>query len=86
MQMRYRVGDKAIDIARSIDDLVVDEHNGRVLKIKKGPTKIIALLILKYERLWRQRVSFALRKPDDAAKDRLSAIDKNLIVVRKYFE
>lgn len=42
--MRYRVGDKTIDIAKDIDDLVID---GRALAIKKSSAKIIALLILK---------------------------------------
>lgn len=86
MQMRSRVGDKAIDIAKDIDDLVIDESNGRVQSIKKSPAKIIALLILKYEKLLGQRVSFMFRKPDDDTKSRLATVDKNLIVVRKYFE
>lgn len=86
MQMRSRVGDKAIDIAQDIDDLVIDESNGRVQSIKKSPAKIIALLILKYEKLLGQRVSFMFRKPDDETKSRIDAVDKNLIVVRKYFE
>lgn len=86
MQMRSRVGDKAIDIAKDIDDLVIDESNGRVQSIKKSPAKIIALLILKYEKLLGQRVSFMFRKPDDETKSRIDAVDKNLIVVRKYFE
>lgn len=96
MQMRSRVGDKAMDIAKDIDDLVIDETSGRVLTIKKSPAKIIALLILKYEKLLGQRVSFMFRKPDplrrisseasDETKNRLATVDKNLIVVRKYFE
>lgn len=86
MQMRYRVGEKAMDIVKDIDDLVIDELSGRVLNIKKSPAKIIALLILKYEKLLGQRVSFMLRKPDDETKSRLDAVNKNLIVVRKYFE
>ena len=85
-QMRYRVGDKALDIARGIDDLIIDEGNGKVLKVKKSPAKIIALLILKYEKLLGQKVSFAIRRPDEAAKERMAAIDKNLVVIRKYFE
>jgi hypothetical protein len=85
-QMRYRVGDKALDIAKSIDDLSIDKNNGKVLQIKKSPTKIIALLILKYEKLWGQKVSFAIRRSDAEAEDRTAAIDKNLVVIRKYFE
>lgn len=86
MQMRYHAGDKAIDMAEDINDLVVDASSGRVLDIKKSPEKIIALLILKYEKMLGKKVNFMLRKPDGAAQDRLMAIDKNLIIVRKYFE
>lgn len=86
MQMRYHAGDKAIDIAEDINDLVVDASSGRVLEIKKSPEKIIALLILKYEKMLGKKVNFMLRKPDGGAQDRLAAIDKNLIIVRKYFE
>lgn len=86
MQMRYHAGDKAIDIAEDIDDLAVDASSGRVLEIKKSPEKIIALLILKYEKMLGKKVNFMLRKPDGGAQDRLAAINKNLIIVRKYFE
>lgn len=86
MQMRYRVGDQALEIAKSIDDLSLDEKNGRVLKVKKSPAKIIALLILKYEKLLGQRINFALRRPDEETKERLAAVDKNIVVIRKYFE
>jgi len=85
-QMRQRVGDKAVDIAKSIDDLTIDENNGRVLNIKKSPAKIIALLILKYEKTLGEKVSFAFPKPDDTTKDHLAAVEKNLVVIRKYFE
>lgn len=51
MQMHYRVGDKAMEIAKSIEDLVIDENTGRVLQIKTDPAKIVALLILQYEKL-----------------------------------
>lgn len=86
MQMRYRVGDKAMDIAKDIDDLVIDESNGRVLNIKKSPAKIIALLILKYEKILGEKISFAFPRPNDKTKDHLAAVEKNLVVVRKYFE
>lgn len=85
-QMRQRVGDRALNIARSIDDLTIDENNGRVLNIKKSPAKIIALLILKYEKTLGEKVSFAFPRPDDKTKDHLAAVEKNLVVIRKYFE
>ncbi|TSC77727.1 MAG: hypothetical protein G01um101429_995 [Parcubacteria group bacterium Gr01-1014_29] len=85
-QMRYRVGDKALDIARGIDDLIIDGNSGKVMSVKKSPAKIIALLILKYEKLLGQKISFAMRRPNEEAKERMAAIDKNLVVIRKYFE
>lgn len=86
MQMRQRVGDKALDIAKNIDDLVIDENNGRVLDIKKSPAKIIALLILKYEKMLGEKISFAFPRPNEKTKDHLAAVEKNLVVIRKYFE
>ena len=85
-QMRQRVGDKALDIAKSIDDLTIDENSGKVLSIKKSPAKIIALLILKYEKTLGEKVSFAFPRPNDKTKDHLAAVEKNLVVIRKYFE
>ncbi len=86
MQMRQSVGDKALSIAKNIDDLVIDENNGRVLNIKKSPAKIIALLILKYEKMLGEKISFAFPKSDDKTKDHLATVEKNLVVIRKYFE
>ena len=85
-QMRYRVGDRALDIAKNIECLVIDEKDGKVIKIKKSPEKIIALLILEYEKHLGKKISFALRKPSKETKGRLAAVEKNLIIVRKYFE
>ena len=86
MQMRYRVGEQALELAGSIEGLVVDENNGKVLEIKKSPEKIIALLVLEYEKNLGQKVSFAMRKSGKKPKGRLAEVEKNLVVVRKYFE
>ena len=86
MQMRYRVGEKALDIAKNIGDLVHNEKNGKVLEIKKSPAKIIALLVLQYEKHLGEKISFAVRKPGEETEGRLATVEKNLIVVRKYFE
>lgn len=85
MQMRYRMGDKAIDIAKSIDELTIND-SGKVLKIKADPAKIVALLILKYEKLLGQKVSFAVKKPNDKKAHHLKEVDKNLVIIKKYFE
>ena len=86
MQMRYRVGDMALEIAQKVDGLVIDEKSGRVLDLKKSPAKVIALLILYYEKYLGERISFSLRTSDDGAKKRLASVNKNLVIVRKYFE
>lgn len=61
MQMRLRVGDKAIDIATRIDGLEIDEKTGRVLKITDHPAKIIATLVSEYEKKLGKKVSFSFR-------------------------
>jgi hypothetical protein len=86
MEMRYRVGDKALDIAKSIDDLVIDEDSGKVLQIKADPAKIIAALVLKYEKSLGQKMSFAFERSDERIKNRLADGDKNLIIIKKYPE
>ena len=86
MQMRYRVGDQALELAGKIEGLIIDEDNGKVLEIKKSPEKIIAMLILQYERNLGEKVSFAMRKSGKKSKERLAEVEKNLVVVRKYFE
>ena len=86
MQMRYRVGVEALEIAKNIHNLVIDEKDGKVLEIKDSPEKIIALLILQYEKHLGEKVSFALRKHDKEAKENLDTVNKNLVVVRKYFQ
>lgn len=85
-QMRYRVGDRATELAADIEGLVIDENSGRVLKLTKNPAKIIALLVLRYEQELGEKVSFALRETDEETKEKLKPVDKNLVIVRKYFE
>lgn len=61
-QMRLRAGDDALEIAKNIPDLEINEKNGNIINIKNNPAKIIALLISRYEELLGQRVSFGLRQ------------------------
>jgi hypothetical protein len=60
-QMRLRIGNKALEIAKTIPELKINDKNGLVLNIKDDPAKIVALLVSKYEKLSGRRVSFALR-------------------------
>lgn len=62
-QMRLRIGDDAFKIAQNIPDLEIDTKTGRIVRIKKDPAKIIALLISRYEKLSGNRISFGLRNP-----------------------
>lgn len=65
-QMRLRIGDDAIEIAKNTPDLEINEKNGLIISIKKDPAKIIALLIFNYEKLYGQRISFGLRPKNNA--------------------
>jgi len=60
-EMRLRIGDDAIDIAKDIPNLQINEKNGYIIEIKNDPAKIIALLISRYEKISGQRLSFSLR-------------------------
>lgn len=61
-QMRLRVGNDALEIAKNIPDLEINDKNGLVINIKKDPAKIIALLIFRYEKLFGRQISFGLRQ------------------------
>jgi len=55
--MRLQVGERALEIACSIPDLVVDPQNGKVESIEGNPSKIMELLILRYETLLGQKAA-----------------------------
>ena len=61
-QMRLRIGDDAIEIAKNIPDLQINDKNGFVINIKKDPAKIIATLVSNYEKVYGQKISFGLRQ------------------------
>ena len=84
-QMRSRKGDQAIQIAQRIDGLVINEENGRVLKINKDPAEIVALLVLQYERTFGGKMGLSPRDSDQEARKRLSAVEKNLDIIKKNF-
>jgi len=60
-QMRLRIGNDALEIAKDIPELEINEKNGLVINIGSEPAKIIALLISRYEKTSGKRVSFGLR-------------------------
>ena len=87
MQMRLRVGDEALELAKDINGLETNAE-GRVMRITKPPSQIIALLVLLYEKNLGERVSFSMRNRKSATDrvSRLKKVNKNIEVVRKYFQ
>ena len=85
MQMRYRVGDRAIEIAGNINGLVIKEGSGRVLEINKDPAEIVALLVLQCQKQIGKKMRVLPRKIDRETKGRLRPVDKNLDIIKKYF-
>ncbi len=61
--MRQKVGDKALDIAGSIEGLKINKDTGRVENLTQSPSKIIAELVSGYEKSLGTKVSFAFRNP-----------------------
>lgn len=61
-QIRLRIGDKALKIAKQFPDLNINEHTGEIIEIKKEPSKIISSLLAKYEELTGQPISFSVKK------------------------
>ena len=59
-QMRLRIGDKALEIAKAVPDLEMNEKTGEIIEIKKEPAKIISSLISQYEELIGQPISFGI--------------------------
>ena len=92
VQMRLRVGDKALELAGGIEGLVIDEENGRIIKVSQNPAKIIALLVLRYENELGEKISFGLRQTestlgtDDEVKEKINPVDNNLAIVGEYFK
>jgi hypothetical protein len=59
--MRQKVGDRALDIASRVEGLTIDEETGRIVKLTRSPSKIIAELVLGYEKTLGEKVSFSFR-------------------------
>lgn len=61
-QMRLKIGDEALKVAKAIPDLDIDEKTGMIINIKQDPSKIVASLIARFEELTGQRLSFGVGK------------------------
>jgi hypothetical protein len=85
MQIRCRVGDRAIEIAGNIDGLIIEKESGKVLGINKDPAEIVALLILQYQKEIGKKTKVLPRKADEETKERLHTVEKHLDIIKKYF-
>lgn len=65
VDMRRKVGDRALDVATSIDGLTIDENTGKIIKLTRSPSKIIAELVSGYEKILGEKISFSFRKGGD---------------------
>lgn len=86
MRMRLHSGEDAMMLVQNIPGLVVDSESGRVIKIKKDPSKIIALLVLRYETMMGHNFNFDLTQNEDIAPEEAVSLQKNVEIARKYFK
>jgi len=59
-EMRYHLGDKAIEIFQSVPGAKADLRTGRILSAGVNPAKTVALLVLEYEKRTGRKMSFSL--------------------------
>lgn len=86
MQMRYREGDKAVDLAKQVEGLDIDEDSCRVLNIEKDPAEIIALLMIQYEKNFgKKKTNFVSQKVNKKKPPQDKSLDKNIEMIKKYF-
>ncbi len=86
-QMRYREGDRAMQLAKEIEGLKLDEETCRVLSITKDPVEIVTLLMIKYEKNFgKKKAGFLSRKIDKKGSDKDQSLGKNIEMIRKYFD
>lgn len=64
LEMRQKVGDRALKIASRIEGLEIDTNTGRIVRLKNSPSKIIAELVAGYEKTLGKKVSFSFREPN----------------------
>lgn len=62
MNMRHKVGNRALEIASGVKGLTIDKSSGRIIKLTQSPSKIIAELVLGYEKALGEKISFSFRR------------------------
>lgn len=85
MQMHNSVGDKAYEMADTIDGLSVDKNTGKVLNINKDPSEIVSLLLVRYQNLFGKKLKISPRVTDKEARGNMRPVENNLNIIKKYF-
>ncbi len=84
-QIRNQIGNKALIMANQIDGLLVDNRTGRVIKMEKDPSEIIALLIYKYENALGRKITATPEPIGKDVSEVIRPVNKNLKILEKYF-
>jgi hypothetical protein len=85
MQMHNSVGDKAYEMADTIDGLSIDKDTGKVLNINKDPSEIVSLLLVRYQNLFGKKLKILPRVTDKEIKENMHPVEDNLNIIKKYF-
>jgi hypothetical protein len=84
-QMRNQIGNKALAMANEIDGLSIDPNGGRVIKMAKDPSELIALLIYKYEKIIGRKITATPEPVGKDVSDAIRPVNQNLNIIEKYF-
>lgn len=84
MQMHNSIGDRAYEMASKIDGLSIDKDNGMVLNITKDPTEIVTLLLIQYQKIFRNEF-ISPREIDEKTGEHLHPVEENIEIINKYF-
>ena len=84
-QMHSSVGDKAYEMASTIEGLYIDRDNGEVLRITKDPSEIISVLLIRYETTFGRKLGITARDEDKEIAKKLLPVESNMSEIEKFF-
>jgi hypothetical protein len=84
-QMYKSIGVKAYKTADSITGLTVDLTTGRVLRITKDPSEMVATLLIRYQNLMKNDLKIPVRSLGPKAKEHLADVASTYSTFDKYF-
>lgn len=85
-QIRYRIGNRALELAGEIPGLKIDKRTGRILKLTKDPAEVIAMLMYKYEKFLGKKILATPKPVEKNLAGILRPINQNLSIIEKYFK